>query len=292
MVAGILRDGFVLAHRRLGLIFLDFLWKAVWLAITMALLLVVAGWFGNHVRSIEWQGSDVPGLNGLIAATLVRQFWNEYGGRMFWALIGVFVLSALLWIVLEAFFRARILAPTARQRVTQGSRPGLLSAARFGSFPVFLLSNIAKVALLSGVAAVLVILVFGRYLSTALSQWPALWIETRGATMTALVIFLSIAFFLTVIQTLVRSDAVELFGTDLIRVSGVIGILLMFEALIGASIVVIIVTGFLNVSSVAGAIAMLGVTGAGALLQSLLHSYLLLVRFSAVDIMRRNVVEV
>jgi len=39
------------------------------------------------------------------------------------------------------------------------------------------------------------------------------------------------------------------------------------------------------------ALAMLGVAGAAVVFLSLLHSYLLLVRFSAIDIMRRNVIE-
>ena len=39
-------------------------------------------------------------------------------------------------------------------------------------------------------------------------------------------------------------------------------------------------------------LAMIAAAGLGALLWSVLHSYLLLVRFSAIAIMRRNVIEV
>jgi hypothetical protein len=94
------------------------------------------------------------------------------------------------------------------------------------------------------------------------------------------------------IDTLFRSDAVELLGTDLIRVTLLIGILVSFEMLVGASCAVILIAGFLHVTRLVNAIVMLGASGACLVFLSLLHSYLLVVRFSAVDIMRGNVVEV
>ena len=280
MVSGVLRQGFALAHRRLGLVFRDVLWKAVWLGVTVASLLLAAAWFGDQVQSAQWQTSNIPAVNGVIAATVLRQFWNEHAAEMFWALSGVIVLSSSLWVVLEAFFRARIL----------NTPP--IPGGEFVGFKMYLASGIAKITILLGAAIALGLITFSRYLTTPLSEWPALWLETRGAGIVSLVAFLGLAFLLTVIDTLVRGDAIELFGTDLIRVSGVIGILLMFEALIGASIAIVIVIGFLNVGSAAEAIAMLGVVAGGVLLVSLLHSYLLLVRFSAIGIMRHNVVEI
>ena len=106
----------------------------------------------------------------------------------------------------------------------------------------------------------------------------------------ALYFFIGVAFLLTVLDTLLRSDAVELLGVDLIRVSGVIGTLLIFEAMIGVSVLIVIVSGFLSVSRGIEAIVMIFVLIFGVILLNLFHSYLLLVRFSAVDIMRRNVV--
>jgi len=55
---------------------------------------------------------------------------------------------------------------------------------------------------------------------------------------------------------------------------------------------VMLTAGFLNVARLAEALAMLGISGMAALFLTVLHSYLLLVRFSAVDIMRQNVVAV
>jgi len=79
---------------------------------------------------------------------------------------------------------------------------------------------------------------------------------------------------------------------DLFGVTGLIGTLVLFESLIGASLLVVVIAGFLNVANAAGALAMLAVTTLVLLIFNFLHSYLLVVRFSAVGIMRRNVIDV
>jgi hypothetical protein len=275
MVAELLRDGFALARRRLSLILIDLLWKLVWAIATGVMFGIVALWFGSQFQSIEWQAADVPGVNGLVAAALVRQLWNEYAGAVGGVVVAVLLLSFLLWIVLEAFFRSRILS-------SLPERP----------FKLYILSNIARTTILAGAASMLLLLVFGQFLTAPFSEWPDLWYQTRSASLTGITIFLCIAFFLTILDTLIRSDAVELFGTDLIRVGGVIGILVMFETLISASAALGIISGFLMISSGAEAAAMLGLAVAGIIMMNAFHSYLLLVRFSAIVIMRQNVVEI
>jgi hypothetical protein len=113
-----------------------------------------------------------------------------------------------------------------------------------------------------------------------------------GAATIAIVTFLSLAFFLTLLESLIRADAVELLGTDLIRVTGLVGILMSFEGMVAASFVTILVTGFLNVGSSTEALLVLAAAVAVILILSFFHSYLLLVRFSAIAIMRRNAVEI
>ena len=117
-------------------------------------------------------------------------------------------------------------------------------------------------------------------------------ISIAGAITVAAVIFIAVAFFLTLLDTLIRSDAVELLGTDLIRVTGLLGILLLFETMITASFVIIVFAEFLNVTRLADGLVMIGTAALVVLFLNLLHSYLLLVRFSAIGIMRENVVEV
>jgi hypothetical protein len=113
-----------------------------------------------------------------------------------------------------------------------------------------------------------------------------------GAWILAAVILAGLAFLITLFETLIRADAVEMLGTDLIRVAGLLGILVFFEAAVAVSVLAVLFAGILNVASGAGAILMLGATAAVIVLLTLLHGYLLLVRFSAIAIMRQNVVEV
>ena len=61
---------------------------------------------------------------------------------------------------------------------------------------------------------------------------------------------------------------------------------------VAASFVAILAAGFLNAERAADVFAMLGATAAVIVILNLLHSYLLLVRYSAIAIMRRNVIEV
>src|SRR5262249_48167688 len=114
----------------------------------------------------------------------------------------------------------------------------------------------------------------------------------NGAPFLAIILFLALAFCLSLVETLIRADAVELLGTDLIRVIGLLGILMSFEMMIAAAVGVMLAAGFLNVAGLMDAGVMLGLTGISVICLSMLHSYLLLVRFSAVGIMRQNVVAV
>ena len=141
---------------------------------------------------------------------------------------------------------------------------------------VFLGSSLARIAILGSAAVTLILMSRG----------------SGEARIAALVAFLALTFFVTIIDTLVRSDAIDLLGVDFLGVTGLIGTLVLFESLIGASLLVILFAGFLNVANAMGALEMLVMTTLVLLIFNFLHSYLLLVRFSAVGIMRRNVIDV
>jgi hypothetical protein len=66
----------------------------------------------------------------------------------------------------------------------------------------------------------------------------------------------------------------------------------LFESFVAGSLLLLTVAGFLNVSSAGQALVMFVVAGVVLFILVFLHSYLLLVRFSAVGIMRRNVFDV
>ncbi len=334
MLDEILREGFALANRRLGRVLLDTVWKAIWLAVTAGLFVLLISWYGSRLQTIAWEDTGVPAVNAVLAATLLREFWDANKGQLYWGLGVVIVASGLAWFFLEAFFRSRYVvagfkvSPPLRGGVDARSKKWSEATALRadgvapfierhhsvraasegddfsdgaatrpqrggeGSFRVFLASAALRFFVLAASAFVLALISAGPFLTAPFAEWPGRWLDTRGAVVAALVAFLSLAFLVTLLDTLVRGDAIDLLGKDLIRVSLMLGILMLFEAMAAASVAAAVLAGFLNVGRMGEAIAMLGAAGVGVVFLSLLHSYLLLVRFSAVDIMRRNVVEI
>ena len=269
MVAVTLREGFAVAHRRPGLIILDVIWKLFWLGLTLTALFIV---FYQFVAHFEWNRTGVQAVDALALANALRQMWNEYGGEFLGGLIAVIGISSLVYVVLEANVRRKFVATGFRSR--QGSAPGL-KPPRTSLF-VFVGSTLSKLLILGSVAIILQLMATG----------------SRGAVLAGLVAFTAFAFLLTILDTLVRNDAMDLLGTDFFGVTGVIGTLVLFELLINTSLLVILFAGFVNVSSASEALGMLAVTGLVLFILIFLHSYLLVVRFSAVGIMRRNVIDV
>jgi hypothetical protein len=246
MLTDILRAGFVRARERFGLVLLDILWKTVWFVATVAAGLLVAAWFGSQLHGLAWEDTGSRATNAAIALTALREFWRELRGDLIVAALLLIAASTIAWFLLEAFVHSRMMGERA---IT------------------YLISRVTNAAVLTTVGAILI----------------PVWLQ--GAPGLAIFVFLIVAFFLTIIETLIRADAVELLGTDLIRVTALIGILLSFEMMVAALFVVILAAGFLNVARLGDALTMLGLTGLTAVFLSVLHSYLLLVRFSAVGIM-------
>jgi hypothetical protein len=269
MVAEILREGFAGAHRRLGLVFLDVVWKMLWLALTVGGVAIVVYRFVSH---FEFRAINIQMLDAIRLANGVREMWSNYGGELMGGLVAVIGMSALFYLLLEAKIRSKLVVAglNPRSDPKRGLKPATTS-----SF-VCLGSNLAKLTILGSAAIALTVMSNG----------------SRDARIAAVVAFLALAFFVTIIDTLVRGDAIELLGADLFGVTGLIGTLVLFESLIGVSLLVIVLAGFLNVATAAGALEMLAVTTLVLLIFNFLHSYLLVVRFSAVGIMRRNVIDV
>jgi hypothetical protein len=267
MLADVLRNGFAAAQQRSGLIFFDILWKVIWIGLTVTGLCGAVLWITYDLNSIEWTDTGNPTVNGLLAATLLRDFWMANQWAIVATVLMVLLSSAVVWIFLEAFFRRRIV------RDVCGEGHGLMLSTTY-PFKIFLASGLIKAAVLFTTAGLLVALSFA------------------GAATIAVVAFLALTFVLTLLDTLIRADAVGLLGTDLIRVAGLLGILMSFEAMVATSFGAIVVAGFLNVAGPSDAVVMLGAAVLAIMFLSVLHSYLLLVRFSAIAIMRKNVVEV
>jgi len=270
MLADILRSGFTIARQRPGLILVDLSWKLLWTAFTSILIFIAVLWMTADLRAIAWNDTGVNTTNGLIAAAVLRDFWLAKKAQGILAMLLVLLAAAAIWISLEALFRRRLVRDISISTLQDAS------PAPVSRYPlrVFLASGFFRAAMLFFIAVLM------------------LEVSLAGARTIAIVTFVSFAFLLSVLDTLIRADAVELLGTDLIRVAGLLGILMSFESMASAAFVILLLAGFVNVTGAPDVLAMIAAGGLGALLWSVLHSYLLLVRFSAIAIMRRNVIEV
>ena len=271
MLDAVLREGFRLALRRLPLVLGDLLWKVIWFVLTAAGLLLVVAWFGGELRSLGWNDTENHAANVAVAFAVLREFWAAYHSQIFAAVAAVLFLSVAAWFLLEAAFWSRIVP---------------------GRFNTFLIARVLKFLFLTGATFVLASISFSGYLTAPPSDWRQLWPETRGAVLIVVVAIGALGFLLTVIETLIRGDAIDLLGTDLFRVTGLIGILLLFETMIIGSCAAMLAAGFLSIGGLGGALMMGGTAVVAIIFVSVVHSYLLLVRFSAIGIMRQNVVEI
>jgi hypothetical protein len=278
MLSEALRLGFRLANRRLSLIFLDLLWKVIWLVLTLGGFLAAIIWFGSEFRSIEWIDTGNRALNTANAVRILREFWVGKWEAILGSVGLVLVLSAILFFGLEAVFRSRFYYFPPQPRRGVGLR--------------FFVSHVLKWLFLASASLALGAILFSRFFTIPVGEWPELWPDTRGAAFISLVTVGALAFLLTIVDTLVRSDAIELLGTDLFRVTGLVSILIWFEAMIVSACAVSLSAGFLNIASFNSALGMLAATTIVVGLLNVLHSYLLLVRYSAVHIMRQNVIEI
>ena len=274
MLELLLREGFRLAHRRIDRFFLDLLWKFVWLVLTAAGFLGIVVWFGSEFRSIGWVDTGNRAINTAIAVRILREFWVENWPAILVSVVTVCGLSTAAWFLLEAGFRSRLYSGVSRR------------------FSTFLLSNVLKCSLIASTVLAFGAICFGRFFAIPFAEWPQFWPDARGGVFVSIVTIGALGFVLTILDTLVRRDALELLGTDLFRVTGLITILLSFEAMIVAACAVALAAGLLNVAGLKSALGMLTAIGIAIGFLNILHSYLLLVRYSAVDIMRKNVIEV
>src|SRR5262245_19490717 len=104
----VLSAGFSAANRRLAGIFLDLTWKIAWAATTGAALLLLASWISSQLGSLQING--IPLQNPVAAAVLTRELWNRYAASLFWIGLLIVAFSKIIWVLLEAYFRAGILS--------------------------------------------------------------------------------------------------------------------------------------------------------------------------------------
>ncbi len=182
-----LYGGFVRAHRRIGAIFLDVAWKGIWLVVTTMLLLLFLVWMYSESQSIEVH-APVNALRSPIGVVVLgRELWAAYASTVLWSVAALALFSALAWMLLEAYFRAGILA------IPDGSF-GRNAAQHFG---VFLTSALVRILMIFAVAAFLGSTVFARYLTTPMAEWRELWTDTRAPLIVGIVVWTTAVVLLT-----------------------------------------------------------------------------------------------
>jgi hypothetical protein len=291
MLGQILYDGFSSANRRVGIVFLDVLWKAVWLFATgvfLGLFLMLAA---AELQSISWEVSEAP-QNPLLAAVVLRELWETYSAQAAAGLLVIAAASMIAWLIMEPYFRSRLLPTGEVPRTGSGPATSASRPRSPSTFSIFLASGIARTLILCAATLVVAVLSFGHYLATPFGEWPSLWSETRGVAVVGVSIIVGLAFLVTVADTLIRSNTIQLLGSHMLEVAGLIGTLLFIETCIAVSGMLIVVAGVLQISSPLEFFMAMTMVAAAAFLMSTLHSYLLLVRFLSIDIMRRDVIDV
>jgi len=199
---------------------------------------------------VNWEGPDLGASNPIIVFAALRQFWNSYGAFLIMAFGLLLLVLVILWIVLEALFR--------------GGFKRLWLYAGTGA---------ARAALVLGTAGIFLMLSLGE--------------DSAGILLIGAIVVLGMWLLVGVIESLVRRDAVDLLATSLLPLSAVLGCLRLAEG----------VLGFLLLGSAALVLRQSQEKGLAILfavfvviIWMIVQSYLVAARYSAIDIMRRNVV--
>jgi hypothetical protein len=222
----------------------------LWSVFSIVLLIFASAGVMAQFGSMEWQGPDLGGSSPIIALAALREFWRSYGAILLAGLGLVLLVLAFSWIVLEALFR--------------GGWKGLWTYVGTG---------IARTILLLGTASIFLML---------------FTIDESGGTLfIGIIVVLFMWFIVGLLETVIRRNAVDLLATSLVPLSAVMGCMRLTEG----------VLAFLLLGSASVALARSGEVALAGLFACfivafwmIVHSYLVAVRYSAIDIMRRNVV--
>ena len=258
-----LKSGFVLANHRLRMLILDLVWKIIHLVSTIVLISATALWLLQDLAKYRWEGPELAPSNPIILAMALADLWSKYSGTLAWAALGVVTGAVVLWIVFEALFRGGL----RNFWVYAGTRIAFLSIIGSAVVTLFALSTHEDRAI------------------------PGGWVQ---AGILSSVILLGIWWILSIAETLIRRDAVELLATHLDIVSGTLGSLLGLQLLLSMAGLATLALGIRTMfrsSSPAPFLAAAFLMTAAMLIWTIAHSYLVVVRYSTIDIMRDNVVE-
>jgi hypothetical protein len=222
--------------------------------VTTAVIVMFFGFgIAAQLASIEWEGPVLGASNPMMVLAALRQFWQMYGAFLL-AACGLLLLTiTVLWIALEALFR--------------GGRK---------AFWIYVGTAAARTAVLFGLSAVLGML--------------SLRDRTGGTFLISTVVLLGVWFIVGWLETMVRRDALELFATDFLTLWAVSGVVWLAEAILALILWGSTAAAVLMVSDSSETVLIAFFAGVLAFFWLIVHSYLVAVRYQAIDIMRSNVV--
>jgi hypothetical protein len=242
---------------------LDILWKIFHFVSTVVLISATAVWLIQDLAKYQWQGPELTPSNPILLAMALADLWTEYSGTLAWAGLGVVAGAVALWILFEAFFRGGV-----------------------ANFWIYAGTRIAFLSIIG--SSLMVLLALTTHDDQSVSGG---WFQ---AGIVSSAILLGIWWILNVAETLIRRDAVELLATHLETVSGALGSLLGLQLLLSVAALATLglsIRTMLHSSSPVPFLAAAFLMIAALLIWTIVHSYLVVVRYSTIDIMRGNVVE-
>jgi len=238
------------SNQQFKFIILDCIWRFLWLLGSAAATFILGAGVMSRVRSINWEGPDLGTSNPILAFVALEQFWNRYGAFLITAFGLLLLALVILWIGLEALFRGG-----------------------FKKLWLYAGTGAARAALVLGTAGIFLMLSLGD--------------DGAGILFIGAVVVLGMWLLVGLVETLLRRDAVDLLATSLLPLSAVMGCLRLAEGLLG----------FVLLGSAAVALGQSQEKGLAILFAvfvimfwMIVQSYLVAARYSAIDIMRRNVV--
>jgi hypothetical protein len=262
-----------IALDRAGFVFVDLLWKAMWLAASLGTLAALLVWFQTDLAAVRLDAPPASLSGPVSAAILARGLWQRYGAAVLWIGSGFLILTFLLWIVMEAYFRAGMLPL---------SSDGFFSRAA-AHFKTFLASSAIKILACGFALIVIGSIVVSRYRMFPTSDWGTVWPETRATVLAGVIVWCIVWGLLSFFETLIRADALQSLADHLFLIGKTIATLVAFEVMVIAGVALAFGVLFSFVSGMAGILLALAACGIGLILLSTLHSFLMLVRFAAVE---------
>lgn len=258
--------GFRRALSRLHLVAADMATKLVWLFLSVACVL---GAFLVFLAVVQPPGGP-PELAGVILLARALEAWPVLAG----GLLVAACVSFLVWCVLEALVRSRIIG---------WARTGVGFRTVFWRF---LTSGLLRRCAFVLSAAVLLVVLLGPALTGNSAEWTRTRLGSPWAWVGGGVVLVMVAFVLMLTDTLIRCDAIETLGGHVGAVVAAVSAIGLTEVAVRWAALMVTLIAVNVMPSPLGLIVAVPTVG---LVLSLAHSYLLVVRYTAVDIIRQHI---